>query len=445
MDTLPTRAQQTLLNNRRDGFTVPTQRLYPFQWNWDSGFTCLGYSHFALSLAIAELRSLFSGQWANGMLPHILFHSENEASYFPNHDFWQPEVNPGAPRKPRTSGISQPPVHAFILERLWQQHPDHADLRALIDELWPKLLALHRFYYTQRDPAQEGLVCIIHPWESGRDNSPLWDDPLDRITIAPGSLPPYQRRDTSLVDAAERPTQHHYDRYVYLLELAKRHRYEGRALLDECPFLIQDPMFNAILMRSNLALIRLGEALNFDREELTTVEAWRTRSRKSFERKLWHEKLGTYVCYDLQAEAQLPALEIGGLCALLGQSPSPDRAQRIVACLDDLRERGYWLCPSFDVDHPRFDPKRYWRGPVWPQMNWMLAAGLRAYGYHDLAHTVGEDLIRLVSKLGFFEYFDPRQQMLTQAEQGYGGNHFSWTAACVLDLWYEQGANEPTA
>ena len=27
-------------------FTVPTDRLYPYQWNWDSGFTALGIWHF---------------------------------------------------------------------------------------------------------------------------------------------------------------------------------------------------------------------------------------------------------------------------------------------------------------------------------------------------------------------------------------------------------------
>ena len=30
----------------RGGFTVPTDRLYPSQWNWDSGFIALGIWHF---------------------------------------------------------------------------------------------------------------------------------------------------------------------------------------------------------------------------------------------------------------------------------------------------------------------------------------------------------------------------------------------------------------
>ena len=36
----------------------------------------------------------------------------------------------------------------------------------------------HQWFYENRDPAGEGLVAIIHPWESGRDNSIDWDEPF---------------------------------------------------------------------------------------------------------------------------------------------------------------------------------------------------------------------------------------------------------------------------
>ena len=31
--------------NDLGGYTVPTNRLYPYRWNWDSGFTALGIWH----------------------------------------------------------------------------------------------------------------------------------------------------------------------------------------------------------------------------------------------------------------------------------------------------------------------------------------------------------------------------------------------------------------
>ena len=46
--------------------------------------------------------------------------------------------------------------------------------RAFLAELLPKLTAYHSWLYTERDPKQNGLVTLIHPWESGLDTSPPW-------------------------------------------------------------------------------------------------------------------------------------------------------------------------------------------------------------------------------------------------------------------------------
>src|SRR5207247_1459005 len=78
---------------------------------------------------------------------------------------------------------------------------DSARDRALADAraraLYPRLLALHRWWAGARDPHDTGLVAIYHPWESGRDNSPVWDEALQRV---PPTVHPGQRRDTGLVD-----------------------------------------------------------------------------------------------------------------------------------------------------------------------------------------------------------------------------------------------------
>ena len=106
------KAQKTLLNNRRRGYTLPTNnKLYPAQWNWDSGFIALGYSYFNLEFAINELETLLSGQWDDGMIPHILFHERDE-SYFPNHKTWK------CGKKIPSSGITQPPIILTIIKKL---------------------------------------------------------------------------------------------------------------------------------------------------------------------------------------------------------------------------------------------------------------------------------------------------------------------------------------
>jgi len=431
LETMLTDAHKVLDNNWKEGFTIPTHGLYPFQWNWDSGYICLGHQYKDIDKAFQEMRSLFSGQWENGLLPHIIFHSETEKTYFPNFDFWEPEVNPGAPLRPKSSGITQPAVHGFILENLFFNHPGDEKVRAFAKELFPKIVHYHRFLYTYRDPHREGLMFLFHPWESGRDNSPLWDESLERIHIKPGDLPPYQRKDLSQAEAAERPTSEQYDRYVYLLLLGKKYQYDGPEIAQESPVLIQDDLMNALLIRSNEGLIRVGKELGLDTAE---IEEWQQQSLKTFREKCWNEKLGMFVSYDLRGEKQIVEKEIGGMIPLYANIPSETQASRMLSYLEDLHEKGYYLMPSFDVESPLYDSKRYWRGPVWPHMNWMIHHGLKQYGFENMAERVKQDTLELVGKFGFFEYYEPQKSLAAQLTKGYGGDLFSWTASSVLDL-----------
>lgn len=420
-------------NTWEDRYNVPSPNLYPYQWNWDSGFVAMGFSRFDVARAIRELESLFEGQWENGMLPHIIFHSKKREGYFPGPSYWESKNVEGAPRSVDTSGITQPPVHGFILERIFNQHSDSGDVRDFAKKFYQKILRLHRYYYEYRDPNHEGLAFIYHPWASGRDNSPLWDDLVKTITIKPGDIPAYKRYDNLKADPSERPSDRDYDIYVYLMEVGKKHGYDGKAIAQESPFLVQDTLFNAMLIRSNEALINIGAEFGFDTKE---VEEWNTQSKQAFEDKLWVEELGMYAPYDLQNNKHIALKEIGAFTALFAGIPSLARAQRLNDYISTLANRpeGFRVMPSFDPDHLVFDPKKYWKGPIWPQMNWLVYQGLKRYDFKDSANQVKSDFLELVDKLGFYEYFDPRKSVADQLKNGYGGDHFSWTAAVVLDL-----------
>ena len=58
MTDLIARAQATLRANDRGGYTVPTARLYPFQWNWDSAFVAMGWATFDIARAWDEIELL---------------------------------------------------------------------------------------------------------------------------------------------------------------------------------------------------------------------------------------------------------------------------------------------------------------------------------------------------------------------------------------------------
>ena len=286
---------------------------------WDSGFVALGTATYDIQMALTEIRKMFTGQWENGMVPHILFHNENETSYFPNFEFWNSNANPGAPISPKSSGITQPAVFGFVVREIFQKHYNNDDVKAFAKEVFPKIVAYHRFLYNYRDPFDEGLFYIFHPWESGRDNSPIWDDALNRIDIAPGSLPKYERRDTTIAPKDERPTQDQYDKYVYLLELGKKYKYDGKEIAEESPFLIQDNMMNAILIKSNESLIELAEDLKFDAVE---IKEWQNLSTSNYDNKFWSDELDFYVGYDLRNQKRCLIRKSEVWCHFLQISPT---------------------------------------------------------------------------------------------------------------------------
>ena len=195
-DTLIGAAQRVLRLNDTGGFTKPSPRQYPHQWNWDSAFIALGLAHFDLPRAYAEVQSLLRAQWRDGMVPHIIY-STGASEYFPPPEFWQTQNLPHAGAVP-SSGLTQPPILATIVRMMHERVPSLNFVR----EVYSRLLAWQRWLHTARDPDGTGLPCLIHPWESGMDNSPLWADALDRIT--PTDLPAFKRRDMGWVLRAAR-------------------------------------------------------------------------------------------------------------------------------------------------------------------------------------------------------------------------------------------------
>ncbi len=427
-------AEEALHTNWNGTFTKPAPSLYPHQWNWDAGFIAIGNAHIHMDRAEAELRHLFSAQWANGLLPQIVFGEDPQARYFPGPDFWQSQRAPQAPGSPRTSGITMPPVHGLVLWRIYEIAEDKQRAEAFLREMFPKVVKLHRYLYEYRDPHEEGLVYIRHPWEGGTDNSPIWDSALQRMDMAKLDIPAYERKDLQNPKSAEhRPTKDDYDRYVYLVDLFRRYNYDDEAIYKECPFLIQDPLFNGLLAWSNECLIRIGGML---KEDVAEIIQWQELTHYSMNDKLWDEERGLYNAYDLRNDELIPVHTSSGLMPLCGDVPTQEQAEQMLLTLESEMFGGkrddIYLCPTYSLLAEDVNFKKYWRGPVWINMNWLLYHGLRRYDMDEMAERVRQHSLELLDKYGMYEYFDPRK---SETEEAACGTHtFSWSAALGLDL-----------
>jgi glycogen debranching enzyme len=409
-------ALEVLKENDRGSYTVPTKGLYPFQWNWDSCLTALGQFHYDEARAWTEIETLFAHQWPDGMVPHIVFHVYSDG-YFPGPDVWQTN------RPTPTSGITQPPVAAFAVKRLYDRATDKAKAAERARALLPKLDRWHRWFYEMRDPAGEGLVAILHPWESGRDNSIDWDEAFERVPT--DGVEPYVRRDTQHADPAHRPTKEQYDRYLWLVEHFRSLGWDNSKLHDASPFRVVDPGFNAILIRSCTDLADLAEELG--EHEMAETNRARAKAGLTALEQLWSEKHGQYLCLDRTTGELIESASIGGILPVFAAIPKA-RGAAIARTIERWATQVKYIVPSHDPSDPRFEPKRYWRGPVWLVVNFMIADGLTAAGHGDVARRITQSSLDLIRESGFAEYYDP----LTG--EPLGGGRFTWTAAMVIEF-----------
>ena len=428
------RALGVLHANSLGRATSPSLRLYPHQWSWDAACVAMGYAPHDQERAETELRSLFEGQWQNGMLPHIVF--TEGARYFPGPEFWQTERSPAAPERPRTSGIVQPPLHATAAWRVYRHAGDGDRAAAFLEELFPSLRAWHAYLFRERTRDGEPLVEIWHPWESGMDNSPVWDEGLAAIGLDLDDVPAYSRVDIEVADAAGRPSDEHYDRYAYLVQLFRSRGYRAERIREECPFVMQPVLFNSILVQADRDLAEIAGVVGADPRPFDE----RANATGAALEKLWDDARGVYLDFDLRSGKPVPTWTSAGLAPLYAGVPARERAERMLETLaaTGLEVQGGWAATSLPLDDPRFDPALYWRGPVWPILNWILYHGLIRYGSDELAARVRVAMIGLAHRGGFWEHYDP----LTG--RGRGGPNFAWTAALVLELMTSDPSNVPT-
>jgi neutral trehalase len=417
-NSLHTQAREILNANDCGGrYTVPTASgLYPAQWNWDSCLVALGFAQYDPARAWQEIETLFAGQWPDGMVPHILFHGD-DSSYFPNHTVWATQ------RHVPSSGITQPAVAATAVRYL-VEHVQLANTRERLLALAPKLLAWHRWFYSARDKQGIGLPSIIHPWESGMDNNPIWDDAL--AAVPPGESVQHLRKDILHADRKVRPTGPEYDRYINLVFKFREHGYDSNELFHAAPFRVADIGFSSILQRANHDL-RYLLALIGDQIGVAEVDRMIARTASGLSQR-WDAAAGYFWSLNTRTGESIHKPGIGSFLPLYASTTVAQDHPELVTHLDEWLAAVPYGMPSYDPRREEFEPQRYWRGPVWLVVNWMLIDGLRQNGLHAQAERIRHDSLALVERSGFYEYYDPT------TGEGLGGASFSWTAAMYLFL-----------
>ncbi|QRM29554.1 trehalase family glycosidase [Microvirga sp. VF16] len=412
-------ARTILARNDRGGYTVPTDRLYPFQWNWDSAFVAMGFALFDVDRAYRELERLIEGQWDDGMIPHIVFHAPSD-TYFPGPDVW------GTHHRIPTSGITQPPVFGMALRHVHEAAlaTSRADAAARTKALFQAALRSHRWWLSARDPEGLGVVSILHPWESGSDNSPAWDAALARVPTTTTTT--IRRKDTGHVDASMRPRDEDYQRFIHLVDTYRDCGWDPKRQWAAAPFKIADVQMTGVLARATADLMHLAETFGSD-DEKSELARMHEKLLDGLASR-WRPELSRFVNLDLISGQDIETPTQAAFIPLVALTLDEPKRKAIAEEIERWLDGMVVGVPSTPAFSPSFEPKRYWRGPVWAVVNWLISDGLRLNGSEDLARRIERGTVRAIEKAGFCEYFDPT------TGEGLGGDTFSWTAAAYMVL-----------
>ncbi len=141
-----------------EGYAAPHAGTYPWQWLWDSCFHVLVWQALGrTNRAQVELASLFGPQAPSGFVPHMNYVRR------PDHhaDLWG---------RDDASAVTQPPMYGHAVAELVRAGAPPPD------EVVEAAVAGLGFLLERRERDDSGLVLLCHPWESGADDSPRWDD-----------------------------------------------------------------------------------------------------------------------------------------------------------------------------------------------------------------------------------------------------------------------------
>lgn len=330
---------------------TPSMTHYVGVWQWDAYFHALAYRHVDRRLAQDQIRIMLDHQRDDGMIPDAI-HDEGTVTHL---------------NAPVEADVTKPPLLAWSIWKLYELDAD----RQFLEEIYEPVVRWNTWWFEKNDLDGNGLCEYQHPFSSGLDDSPLWDDGMP----------------------------------------------------------VESPDLNTYLYLQQEALARIAKAIG----ETIEAEMWQERARAMAERLVrisWDGRAGYFWArrngrpVDVRTPFNLFPL-------LTGRLPA-EVSKRLVGHL--LDERQFWSrypVPSVAMDDPKYNPLRMWRGPTWVNINYLLIEGLQRSGYPELARRLRQRTLDLIcGRKDIYEYYHPE----TGENPPEAAATFGWSSSVFIDL-----------
>jgi len=330
---------------------TPSKLHYVGIWQWDAYFHALAYRHVDTHLAQDQLRILLDHQLENGMLPDAI-HDEGVVTHL---------------NFPVDADVTKPPLVAWAAWKIYE----HSQDREFLNETYEAIVRWNRWWFTQNDLDRNGLCEYQHPFSSGLDDSPLWDEGMP----------------------------------------------------------VESPDLNTYLCVQQDTLAKIAQVIG----EMEEAEMWSRRAAALAQcmlQSMWDEDTGIF--WARRNGQRINTRTPFGLFPLITGRMPKGIADRLVAQLMD--DRLFWSrypVPSVALNDPKYDPNQMWRGPTWVNVNYLLIEGLQSTGYSAIAAELRRRTLDLISgQKDIYEYYHPQ----TGTNPPKAAAIFGWTSAVFIDL-----------
>jgi len=403
-----------LVDSKIGRFHLPSNTNYPRFYAWDSGWNVISQSAFDPDGAYQELAAIFNYlQVDSGAVAHEALVPEFQKAKDPTFQAFGNDYF-DAQGKCR---IIDPPSFLVAAEVLYNKTKDQRILSLL-----PKMQKCLDYLTGPRDLFGDGLVSIIHPWESGTDLAPVFDEAFGVNVNNPFSFIKIGAKFKKFITDA-------YEDGWDLKKIAAQNE-----------FVFEDLCMNGLTAAGALSMSNLYLAAG-KKENADRCQAIAQKMTSAMEKICWDNERGFFFPrWDLERKKIAKRTSVPGMLPLLTGMVSQKKAQRVIDnyLLSPEQFWGPWLVPfnsikEMKAENTMFVRTQLWRGPcIWINMNWMAARVAAKYGRLDVAKKITKNTAAMISDSGFREYYNP------DTGKGQGATIFTWPAL-ALDMIDEYG------
>jgi len=158
---------------------------------------------------------------------------------------------------------------------------------------------------------------------------------------------------------------------------------------------LQDVGLTSLYIADCHALAEMAEILgrSDERNELLNRSEQLSYEMES----LWDEDLGAYLNYRTDIDSHSSRVSPTLFYPLMAGVANIDRSKKIVDFFyDSTKFHGEWMLPSTTRDDPLFERQRYWKGAIWPPLNFLTYLSLRKAGFYNAASELSDKSLKLM-------------------------------------------------